>query len=97
MSKTPRTDALVRLQEDAFGIPGNPLAAVVSAKFARDLEEENTDLKRQRDELLEALENVLRRYTDLINSGDAGNWDPEEEDEVKAARAAIANVKGAQQ
>lgn len=44
MSKTPRTDALVKLQEDAFGIPGNLLATIVSAKFARDLERENAQL-----------------------------------------------------
>jgi hypothetical protein len=92
MSKTPRTDALVRLQEDAFGIPGNPLAAIVSAKFAREIEEENTDLKRQRDELLKALGNMLELYLGIANSGDCGFWDAEKEDEVKAARVAIAKA-----
>lgn len=48
----------------------------------------------QRDELLAALEGMLDRYVSLANSGDAGNWDCEEEDEVIAARQAIANVKG---
>ncbi len=90
MSNTPRTDDLVQLQSDSFGIQ---FGTIVSAEFARELERENAAITEQRDELLEALVNVLRRYTDLINSGDAGNWDPEEEDEVKAARAAIANVK----
>lgn len=45
-------------------------------------------------DLLEALQNLLGKYVALINSGDAGNWDPEEEKEVIAARTAIAKAKG---
>jgi uncharacterized Zn finger protein (UPF0148 family) len=37
----------------------------------------------------EALTALLDRYTELVNSGDAGFWDPEEEDEVKLARQAL--------
>jgi hypothetical protein len=41
-------------------------------------------------DLLErALSGLIERYVDLINSGDCGNWDPESEDPVKAARAAL--------
>lgn len=87
MSNTPKTDEIVRRLSD------NGWCSAALSGFARELERENAALTEQRDELLEALENVLRRYTDLINSGDAGNWDPEEEDEVKSARAAIAKVK----
>ena|ERR1700761_6190446 len=40
-------------------------------------------------ELLEALQNLLSRYTELVNCGDCGFWNPEEEAEVIAAKAAI--------
>lgn len=40
-------------------------------------------------ELLVALEAMVVHYTAMINSGDAGNWNPETDDEVIAARAAI--------
>ena len=45
-------------------------------------------------DLLEALKALLERYTGLVNSGDAGNWDCEKEDEVKYARQAIAKAEG---
>jgi hypothetical protein len=41
-----------------------------------------------------ALEKLLDHYTALINSGDAGFWDPEEEPEVIEARAALENRHG---
>jgi hypothetical protein len=37
-----------------------------------------------------ALTSITNRYCDLAESGDCGFWDPEDEDEVKQARAAIA-------
>lgn len=40
--------------------------------------------------LAEALDKLLDRYTSLVNCGDCGVWDPEKEDEVIAARAALA-------
>ncbi|WPU91821.1 hypothetical protein SNE25_21115 [Mucilaginibacter sabulilitoris] len=40
-------------------------------------------------ELLTVLQDLLTRYTELVNSGDCGNWDPEEEKEVIQARNAI--------
>jgi hypothetical protein len=43
-------------------------------------------------DLLAALNELLERYCQLANSGDCGNWDPEEEAEVRAARAAIAKA-----
>ncbi len=39
--------------------------------------------------LVEALRGLLARYVGLVESGDAGFWDAETEDEVKAARAAL--------
>ena len=45
-------------------------------------------------ELFEALNLMLGRYTELINCGDCGSWDPEKEDEVIAGRVAIAKALG---
>lgn len=36
-----------------------------------------------------ALEGMVLRYTTLVNSGDCGNWDVENESDVITARAAI--------
>ncbi len=44
--------------------------------------------------ILAALEALLERYTQLVNCGDCGNWNPETEDDVIAARAAISKAKG---
>lgn len=43
-------------------------------------------------DLLKALEDMTQMYADLVNSGDAGNWDCEKVKEVIAARAAIAKA-----
>lgn len=45
-------------------------------------------------DLLAALQGSLKAWVDLINSGDAGNWDPETDAHVIAARAAIAKATG---
>lgn len=39
--------------------------------------------------LRERLEATLGVYVELVNSGDAGNWNPETEEHVIAARAAL--------
>ena len=47
-------------------------------------------------ELREALSAMLKHYVELVESGDAGNWDAETEPEVKQARAVLAKYpKGA--
>lgn len=46
--------------------------------------------------LLAALETLTKRYVGLASSGDCGFWNPEEEDEVIAARAALSRAKGEQ-
>lgn len=43
--------------------------------------------------LAKALRELLDHYVDLVNSGDAGNWDPEKEGEVAQARAALRLAK----
>lgn len=42
---------------------------------------------------INALRDLLERYTGLVKSGDAGNWDCEEEPVVIAARAALADAE----
>lgn len=45
-------------------------------------------------QMRKALDGILNRYTRLVNSGDAGFWDPEEEPEVIAARLALSSAAG---
>ena len=46
-----------------------------------------------RKELADALESMTERYTDLVNSGDAGFWNPETDKPVIQARAVLAKFK----
>lgn len=39
--------------------------------------------------LRSALQGLLDRYLTMVNSGDCGNWEPEDEAEVIAARKAL--------
>ena len=45
----------------------------------------------------EALNDLLNHYTNLVNCGDCGNWNPEEEKEVIAARKALTKARGEQE
>jgi hypothetical protein len=40
-------------------------------------------------DLREAAAALLRRYIQLVESGDCGNWDAEDEPEVRALREAL--------
>lgn len=51
-------------------------------------------LERSAPLLRDALTALLDRYVSLVNCGDCGNWNPETEDQVIAARAALANARG---
>lgn len=44
--------------------------------------------------MLEALKDMVNMYVELVNSGDAGFWDPEKVPQVIQARAAIALAEG---
>lgn len=44
-------------------------------------------------DLLEALETFVAEYVDLVQSGDAGFWNPEHEPKVIMARKAIAKAR----
>jgi hypothetical protein len=57
------------------------------------IKKEHRDLIAAAPELLEALKAFLDMYVQFINSGDAGNWNPETDDEVIQARAAIAKAE----
>jgi hypothetical protein len=46
------------------------------------------------EQLREALSELLRHYVSLVESGDAGCWDSENEDVVIAARQVLAKQKG---
>jgi len=48
-------------------------------------------------DMLAALEAITKRYVDLAGSGDCGNWNPEEEPEVIAARSALRSALSAQE
>lgn len=43
-------------------------------------------------ELVEAAEAFLAKYVQLVDSGDCGNWDADDEPEVVALRAALKKV-----
>ena len=44
------------------------------------------------DDLVAALRALVDKYAELVNGGDCGFWNPENEDEMKAARTAIAKA-----
>jgi hypothetical protein len=48
-------------------------------------------------EMREALEAFVAEYTEMVNSGDCGFWDPEKEDKVIAARTALSKAKSQQE
>lgn len=45
-------------------------------------------------DLYEALTGVVDLYVELVNSGDAGFWDPEDVSAIVAARAALRKANG---
>jgi len=45
-------------------------------------------------DLFAALIGLIDRHSELVSSGDCGFWDVENEDAMKAARAAIAKAEG---
>jgi hypothetical protein len=45
-------------------------------------------------ELLEALNKIISRHSELVCSGDCGFWDVEDEEKMKLARSAIAKAEG---
>ena len=55
------------------------------AQLYEGAEEQNERIKR----LEEALEGTIKCFVDLVDSGDAGFWNPDEQSVIIAARAAL--------
>lgn len=75
---------------DAHGDIANVLAGLAARKDA-DVAA-NAKLIAAAPKLLEALQGLLDHYAQLVNSGDCGFWNIENENEVIASRAAIAEA-----
>jgi hypothetical protein len=78
------------------GVTRNAAGEVI-IRFADDAPDFAAQTRRGRlasaaPDLLEALKAMVARYVSLAGSGDCGFWDPETEDEVIAARKAIAEA-----
>lgn len=63
-------------------------------KFGGPVHRANGRLIASAPDLLHTLRVMVYRYVSLVNGGDCGNWDPETEPEVIAARAALAKAEG---
>lgn len=71
----------------------HPIALVVAAGYqSNECFDANARLIAAAPELLEQLHKMTEHYVRLAGCGDCGNWNPEEEDEVIAARATIAKA-----
>ncbi len=59
-----------------------------------EMQEANMRLSSAAPDLANSLLALLTRYTELVNCGDCGHWNPELEPEVITARAALAKAQG---
>ena len=95
-TKPPHTPGPWRLLSPLNGHMICDRAQLVVAVCTNGNEESNANLIAAAPELLAALNETLDTYVALANSGDAGNWNPEDELHVVNARAAIAKATGEQ-
>lgn len=77
----------------AGGVP-IPVAHVVPTTGGPEACAANVALMAAAPDLYAALDGLLEHYRQLVNCGDCGNSDPEEEDDVKAAASALAKARG---
>lgn len=64
------------------------------ADHVRPNAEANARLISAAPDMAEALQGFLDHYVAMVNSGDCGFWNPEDETHVKAARSALAKARG---
>jgi len=83
-TKTPETDHAEIIQ--TFTNLPQCRTGRVAVEFARQLETERNEARKQRDELIEALQMLLPQEPNDCDSYDRAQW--------KYAKQAIANVKG---
>ena len=81
--ETPRTDAAIVSAEYIRREMDYYKHKFILADYGRELEREHAALR-------EALTSTLSEYVALVNCGDCGNWNPETEGHVIAARAILA-------
>jgi hypothetical protein len=72
----------------------NAIAAIEDAAAHGNQMPDNARKIAAFDDMLAALKALTERHASLVNSGDCGFWDPETEQQMIAARAAIAKAEG---
>ena len=79
-------------------IEGNETVELASVyhdgEFDVEVSEADANLMAASKDLYSALENITNSYIELVNSGDCGNWNPENDKEVVEAYAALAKARG---
>lgn len=76
---------LLRMDGYAINVPRDTLSDYPEADIA---------LIAAAPDLYAALADLLAHYVELVECGDAGNWDANKESQVIAARAALAKAEG---
>jgi hypothetical protein len=84
-------------EEPDYAVYGGPDCIMQDASYypsapSREDAEFIVKVVNAHDELVAALAGMTKLYVSLVNCGDCGFWDAEEEDPVKASRAALAKA-----
>lgn len=81
---------------DGLFISGPDGVEFASTKFdaCEERREANARLISAAPDMYEALKAFLKYYVGFVNSGDAGFWDPEKDEIVINARAALSKAEG---
>jgi hypothetical protein len=85
-------NVLVEAINDYYSISGKVIKIKPSGWWKEYIQRRSQSINA---DLVTALQDTLKRYTNLVNSGDCGKWNPEEEEHVIHARKilAVANRK----
>lgn len=69
--------------------------AIISCELdcVEQLEKENAKLKADKAELVDIIKQLDKHYCELVDSGDAGNWNPNDEEVIKLARKLLQKHK----